>query len=247
MNRIERIRMEEKRYHDHCYEQYQLFEEGSWLHKPVRTVMELFAELDELESADVLDLGCGVGRNSIPLAQRLLHRSGRIVCVDLLDSALSRLQDNAQQYGVEELIVPVKADVGDLAIAHAEYDYIVSVSCLEHVSSEEVFAGLLARMIQGTKPNGIHCFIISTHVRETDVQSGESLEVLYEINFRTDDLLELLKQHYSGWTVLRQTVKPYELDIDRNGRQIRLQGDVVTWAVRNKALQPAPPAIPPEA
>jgi tellurite methyltransferase len=232
MNRIERIREEERKYHDHCYEQYRLFEEGSWLHKPVRTVLDLFAELDELDEVNVLDLGCGVGRNSIPLAQKLLHRSGKVVCVDLLDSALNGLMDNAKQYGVERHIVPVKADAGDLSITRAEYDYIISVSCLEHASSEQILLELLERMIQGTKPSGIHCFIISTNLRETDVESGESLEVLYELNFATDHLLSLLKEHYANWSVLKQAVKPYEIHIDRNGRHVRLQGDVVTWAAR---------------
>ncbi|KIV63428.1 Methyltransferase [Bacillus mycoides] len=39
MNRIDYIRQEEKKYHDLCYEQYKLFEAGSWLYKPVKTVM----------------------------------------------------------------------------------------------------------------------------------------------------------------------------------------------------------------
>ncbi|MEM5621355.1 class I SAM-dependent methyltransferase, partial [Bacillus thuringiensis] len=34
MNRINYIRQEEKKYHNLCYEQYKLFEAGSWLHKP---------------------------------------------------------------------------------------------------------------------------------------------------------------------------------------------------------------------
>lgn len=36
MNRIEFIRKEEKKYHDYYYDNYKLFEEGSWLHKPVK-------------------------------------------------------------------------------------------------------------------------------------------------------------------------------------------------------------------
>ncbi|PFN17980.1 methyltransferase [Bacillus cereus] len=41
MNRIDYIRQEEKKYHGLCYEQYKLFEIGSWLCKPVKTVMNL--------------------------------------------------------------------------------------------------------------------------------------------------------------------------------------------------------------
>ncbi|QYR21304.1 methyltransferase [Paenibacillus sp. sptzw28] len=66
-NRIEKIRTEERNYHEACYENYKLFEAGSWLHKPVKTVMEYLAAFDDREYLSVLDLGSGVGRNSIPI------------------------------------------------------------------------------------------------------------------------------------------------------------------------------------
>ncbi len=47
MNRINYIRHEEKKYHDLCYEQYKLFETGSWLYKPVKTVMDLIMDYFE--------------------------------------------------------------------------------------------------------------------------------------------------------------------------------------------------------
>ena len=67
MNRIDYIRQEEKKYHDLCYEQYKLFEAGSWLFKPVKTVMDLMNHFDGQNNLQVLDLGSGVGRNSIQL------------------------------------------------------------------------------------------------------------------------------------------------------------------------------------
>lgn len=71
MNRINYIRHEEKKYHDLCYEQYKLFETGSWLYKPVKTVMNLMNYFEGRNNLQVLDLGSGVGRNSIPLAQKI--------------------------------------------------------------------------------------------------------------------------------------------------------------------------------
>ncbi len=49
MNRIDYIRQEEKKYHDLCYEQYKLFEAGSWLYKPVKTVMDMLNYLERTE------------------------------------------------------------------------------------------------------------------------------------------------------------------------------------------------------
>lgn len=75
MNRIDYIRQEEKKYHDLCYEQYKLFETGSWLYKPVKTVMDMMDYFERQNNLQVLDLGSGVGRNSIPIAQKIKNCS----------------------------------------------------------------------------------------------------------------------------------------------------------------------------
>lgn len=46
-SRIQRIRDEEKTYHEICYQYYTLFEQGSWLYKPVKTVMDLLFDFEE--------------------------------------------------------------------------------------------------------------------------------------------------------------------------------------------------------
>lgn len=56
MNRIDYIRQEEKKYHDLCYEQYKLFETGSWLYKPVKTVMDMMDYFEGQNNLQVLDL-----------------------------------------------------------------------------------------------------------------------------------------------------------------------------------------------
>jgi len=83
MDWISQIRTEEKKYHDYCYDNYTLFEAGSWLHKPVKTVIDLLPMLEGKEEVKVLDLGCGVGRNSIPIAEKMKKSGGKVVCVDL--------------------------------------------------------------------------------------------------------------------------------------------------------------------
>jgi hypothetical protein len=41
MDRVANIRTKEKKHHDICYDSYNLFEPGSWLHRPVQTVIDL--------------------------------------------------------------------------------------------------------------------------------------------------------------------------------------------------------------
>ncbi len=146
MNRIDHIRNEEKKYHDLCYEQYKLFETGSWLYKPVKTVMDLMDYFKGQNNLQVLDLGSGVGRNSIPIAQKIQNASGTVTCVDLLDSALTKLKTYSKEHGVFEVIKTEQAAIENYYIAPNTYDYIVAVSSLEHVKSEEDLKKVLYSM-----------------------------------------------------------------------------------------------------
>lgn len=232
--RVARIREEEKKYHEACYDDYKLFEEGSWLHKPVLTVMNNLDLLDQSGPISVLDLGCGVGRNSIPIAKVLQehHIQGQVVCVDLLESALRKLMSYGEQFGVHHLLKPVASDIGNFTISEKEYDYIVAVSSLEHVNTEAMLHHTLHHMTAGTKDNGINCIIINTNIRETDIRSGESLEVLIELNMETQAMEHLLSKAYTSWEVIDHHVKQLKFAIVRNERDILLSSDCITFVVR---------------
>ncbi|MCR8631311.1 class I SAM-dependent methyltransferase [Paenibacillus radicis (ex Xue et al. 2023)] len=224
-NRIETIRDGERKYHEACYDNYKLFEAGSWLHKPVKTVMETLKQFEEYGELTVLDLGCGVGRNSIPLAESIKSRSGVMVCVDLLESALSKLKSYSSEHGVSDYIETALSDIGNYEIAANQYDYIVAVSALEHVASEQQLVQVLGRMVHGTKANGINCIIMSTNIEEIEMDSGIQLEPLMELNMTTGKAEELLACAYKGWKVLYTTVKPLQFNIERNGSSVILKSD----------------------
>lgn len=232
INRIDEIRLKEKEYHDHCYENYKLFEQGSWLHKPVKTILDLFSLLNEKNEVHVLDLGCGIGRNSIPLAQRIGERKGKVVCVDLLQSAIDKLKIYSSEFGVTDKIECRLNDIGDYLIDPNHYDFIFGVSSIEHLENEATFDKVVSDMISGTRVGGINCFIISTNVSETIIDSGNEIEPIYELNFETEYLIKKFQAAYVQWEILKLTVKPYEVEIEREGRRILLRGDVVTWAVQ---------------
>lgn len=234
MTKIEYIRSEEKKYHDFFYENNQLFEEGSWLSKPVKTVIDLLPLLNQKQPIQILDLGCGVGRNSIPLAQAIQENNGKVVCVDLLDSALRKLTDYCKDYNVEETIEMEKADIGDYQIKSNGYDLIVAVSTLEHVKTEVIFERVVRQIADGTKSNGINCLIVNSEVEEIDRETNERLDALIEVNLSTETMLNKLNSIYSGWEVLQSSVKPLEYRINRDGKLILLKTRAITFVARKR-------------
>ena len=232
LSRIEFIRNEEKKYHDYCYDNYKLFEEGSWLYKPVKTVTDLLHLFDDKENVKVLDLGCGVGRNSIPIAEVIKRKNGKVVCVDLLDSALQRLRQYSKEYKVEEVILTEKADIGNYEIQKNNYDLIVAISSLEHVQSEVALNKTFQQMADGTQNDGINCIIVNSEVIEIDVETNEKLDALMEVNLSTEDMIKKISSLYQGWEVLKSEVKPLEYSILRNGKSVLLKTNAITYVVR---------------
>ncbi|AYF06681.1 hypothetical protein bcere0028_23580 [Bacillus cereus AH1271] len=232
MNRISYIRNEEKKYHDLCYEQYKLFETGSWLYKPVKTVMDLMEYFEGQNNLQVLDLGSGVGRNSIPIAQKIKNASGTVTCVDLLDSALTKLQTYSKEHDVFEVIQTEQAAIENYYIQPDTYDYIVAVSSLEHVKSEEDLKNVLHSMKKGTKTGGINCFIINSNIQEIDLHTNEKLDALIEINLPTEDMIYLLKSIYKEWKEIKIEIKELAYVIARNERDIQLKTNAITFVVQ---------------
>ncbi len=232
LNRVEHIRKEEKNYHDHCYDQYELFKEGSWLHKPVKAVLDLIPFIQKIDQPKVLDLGSGVGRNSIPIAQAIKDNGGQVVCVDLLDSALEKLIDYSETYQVRDVIESVKADIGDYQIKPNEFDFIIAVSSLEHVVTEEKFERVIQQMAAGTKVNGINGLVVNSEVEEIDLDTNESLNALMEVNLSTEKLLNKLRAIYRNWDILQTEVKRLEYTINRGEKPVLLKTKAVTFVVK---------------
>lgn len=231
LKRIEYIREEEKKYHDFCYDNYKLFEKGSWLYKPVKTVMNYLSFFDKKE-LKVLDLGSGVGRNSIPIAEKIKGSGGKVVCVDLLDSAIEKLERYSRDFEVETAIELVQADIGDYPIKKDAFDYIIAVSSIEHVATEDIFDKVLQQMMEGTKVGGINCIIVNSEITEVEIETNKILDALMEINLPTDKMINKLKSIYEGWEVVNQSVKALEYPIVRNDKQVMLKTNAITYVGR---------------
>ena len=232
--RLDEIRKAEAESHTQAYISHSLFSPGSWLAKPVKTVMDLLPLFVGYTDFRVLDLGSGVGRNCIPMAQRFSGIPCRVDCVDILELAIAKLNDNAQQYGVADCIRGVVSAIDDYEIDADSYDLILAVSALEHIASQSVFEKKLAEIRDGLRPGGIACLIVNSGVIEHDKATGQELPPQFEVNLPTSQMQDILEKTFAGWKIIKHTIVHQKYDIPRENGIADLETDVITYVVRRK-------------
>ena len=226
------IREAEAQSHIQMYSENELFTGSTWLSKPVKTVIELLPLLDSKGNITVLDLGCGVGRNCIPVAQRFAEKHCRIECVDILPEAISILSENAKKYNVESAIEGVVCPIDDYTIHPGRYDLIIAVSALEHMDSESSFYKKLIEMRNGLKSGGLICIIMNTEVLEQSITTGDSLEPQFEINIATQTLLDILHDTFRSHDIIKEAVCAQSYEVPRGNITVMLKSNVVTFTAR---------------
>ena len=229
---LNRIRDAEKRSHLEVYSAAKLFEPGSWLARPVKTVMDLLPLFEKYPQLRVLDLGSGVGRNAIPVAQKFRHIHCRVECVDILDYAIDKLRENAEKLGVAEAVQGIVSPLDAYPIEENAYDLILAISALEHIESEEAFIGKLALLRNGTRDHGIICLVINSNVTERDTRTGEAVPPQFEVNLPPELVRGLLAEIFAGWEVLWDKCIHYEYPVPRGERMAVISSEVVTFTAR---------------
>ncbi|MCR5117658.1 MAG: class I SAM-dependent methyltransferase [Lachnospiraceae bacterium] len=233
-SRIQTIRESERLSHTKIYTDEELYHTDSWLSKPIKTVREIMELFSGYEFFRALDLGCGVGRNSIYVAECFKGKECLVDCVDLLDIAIEKLNDNAKAHGVSERINGIAGTIEDFEIAKDEYDFIMAVSALEHVESEERFLCALGSIRDGVRENGVVCMVINSEVSECDSVTKEPLEAQFEVNLSADKVLAYVDEVFRGWKVIKRTVSRQEYDVPRETAVSRLSTKVVTCVAKRE-------------
>lgn len=229
---LEEIRENEKISHTQVYAQDELYAEGSWLRKPIKTVSDLFPYFATYRQLNVLDLGCGVGRNCISIASRFQEISCTVDCVDILDIAIEKLAENAGHYGVSQNIHGFVQPIEDYQILRNHYDWILAVSALEHVDSRESFISKLEEIKRGLRKNGIVCLVLNSNIQEVERATGKPFPAQFEINLPTVELQAMLNKIFDGWEVIKSTVKEQHYEIPRETGIFDLHTHVVTFVAR---------------
>ena len=234
LSRLGEIRKAEAESHTQAYSNHLLFSPGSWLAKPVKTVMGLLPLFEGYTDFRVLDLGSGVGRNCIPVAQHFSGIPCRVDCVDILELAVAKLNENAQQYGVADHIRGIVSAIDDYEITADSYDLIMAISALEHIASQSAFEKKLAEIRDGLRHGGIACLIVNSGVIEHDKATGQELQPQFEVNLPTSQMQDLLEKTFAGWQIIKHTIVHQKYDIPRENGIADLETDVITYVVRRK-------------
>lgn len=232
--RLEQIRENEKKSHTEIYNNEKLYNTNSWLKKPIKTVQDILPLFNGYTKLRVLDLGCGVGRNSIYIAEKFKNINCTIDCVDLLDVAIDKLNQYSIEYDVDTKINGIVKPIEEYEIKNNTYDIIMAVSALEHVDNEKSFVKKLEEIKNGLRKDGIVCLVINTNAREFNIQTNERLEAQFEINLPTHQIQMYLDNIFSQWDVLKNIVKEQEYQIPRDKIVSKLTTSVMTFVARKK-------------
>jgi len=81
------------------------------------------------EGADVLDFGCGLGRNALALAKRGFH----VLVADVVGVAVRFCEERASSAGLDDLH-SVAYDGREIELPNKSVDGILAWSCLDHVT-----------------------------------------------------------------------------------------------------------------
>jgi predicted RNA methylase len=99
-----------------------------WLVKPNSSVLDVGRLLLSRINVRALDLGAGVGRDSIPFVKLFDPSKVTSDCGKILPAAVEILRTNAASAGVADRINPICSNAADYQVASGVYDMIIAMS-----------------------------------------------------------------------------------------------------------------------
>lgn len=140
----------------------------------------------------ILDVGCGPGRVTLPLAHAV-GPSGIVVAMDIQSEMLKKTEEKAQAAKLSN-IVYLHAGIGEKKLEHNTYDRIVMVSVLGEIPNQKA---ALQEVFDALKPDGI--LSVTEIIFDPHFQRQRAvLDLVTSIGFRKKELFG----HWYAYTML---------------------------------------------
>ncbi|MBD3233598.1 MAG: methyltransferase domain-containing protein [candidate division Zixibacteria bacterium] len=139
-------------------------------------------------NGDVLDLGCGDGRNALYMAKRGL----RVTAVDTSDVGIKKMMEVAEGMGLGDRIIPICADIVEWEFPKSMFGFIIAITIFDHLQPENVIP-TFEKTVQSMSPNG-YLFAKAHTIEDPGYKNnGKSSGLSDMINyyFSPDELLNL--------------------------------------------------------
>jgi ubiquinone/menaquinone biosynthesis C-methylase UbiE len=139
---------------------------------------EIVQHLDLQPGMTVLDLGCGPGRLTIPIAQQI-GAQGKVVAIDIQPGMLRRAQEKAQAANLDNIRF-LQSGAGEGRLGRSQYDRALLVTVLGEIPDQEA---ALKEILDALKPGGI--LSVTEVIADPHFQSrGRVLQLANTVGFR---------------------------------------------------------------
>jgi ubiquinone/menaquinone biosynthesis C-methylase UbiE len=132
----------------------------------------------------VADIGCGPGRVTIPVAQKV-GLSGQVVAVDIQEEMLNKVKEKAQKAHLNNIMF-LQTGVGEGRLESNKFDRILLVSVLGEIPNQKA---ALQEIFNALKPGGI--LSITETVFDPHYQRFNAVQTLAEqVGFKQKKLVQ---------------------------------------------------------
>ena len=126
----------------------------------------------------VLDIGCGMGYFSIPMA-RLVGQDGQVIAADLQEQMLAGLQKRAENAGLAERIQPHRSFPDDIGVDQP-VDFVLAFWMVHEVRDQGHFLGQVFELLN---PGGSF-LVVEPRIHVSGKAFDKTLSLAQEIGFR---------------------------------------------------------------